>query len=229
MSTEANLREHLRRALSALSGTDQRLREMEESSYEPIAIVAMSCRFPGEVRSPEALWKLLVDGQDAISGFPEDRGWNLAALDGAVREGGFIYDVAHFDPAFFGISPRESLALDPQQRLLLEASWEALERAGIDPDSLNGSQTGTFVGLGSSDYAAGVASSATSLEELKNYLVTGNATSVASGLDETRSPLCTWRMTEPSLPTPAAVPFTGLLPPLPAAPPPGAQRARHQG
>ncbi|MEU0537599.1 SDR family NAD(P)-dependent oxidoreductase [Amycolatopsis tolypomycina] len=111
---------------------------------DPIAIVGMGCRFPGDVSAPEQLWDVLDAGIDAISPFPRDRGWDIRGLYG--QEGGFVADAAEFDPGFFGISPREALAMDPQQRLLLEVSWEALERAGIDPTSLKGSRTGVFAG-----------------------------------------------------------------------------------
>ncbi|MFC0111218.1 SDR family NAD(P)-dependent oxidoreductase [Kibdelosporangium aridum] len=151
---------------------------------EPIAIVAMSCRLPGGVRSPEDLWELLVEGRDAIGAMPSDRGWDESIYHPEpgtpgktyVKEGGFLYDAADFDPAFFGISPREALGMDPQQRLLLELSWEAVERAGIDPSSLRGSATGVFAGVMHGDYGSSDAP-----EGVADYLPIGNAVSVATG------------------------------------------------
>ncbi|MFF4345223.1 type I polyketide synthase [Kitasatospora sp. NPDC001540] len=154
---------------------------------EPIAIVAMSCRFPGGVATPEELWRLVHDGVDAVSGFPTDRGWDEASIydpepgrpgRSYTREGAFLHDAAEFDAEFFEISPREAQAMDPQQRLLLEISWEAIERAGIDPLSLRGSDTGVFAGVMYHDWGTGRGAVS---EETAGYLGNGSLASVVSG------------------------------------------------
>ena len=150
------------------------------ASEEPVAIVGMSCRFPGGVATPEQLWDLVAAGTDAMSVFPGDRGWPEAvwAGEGFARAGGFVAGAAEFDPGFFGISPREAIAMDPQQRLLLELAWEAFERAGIDPASVRGTPTGVYVGISNPDYPTllGLAS-----DVVEGHVATGNAASVVSG------------------------------------------------
>jgi polyketide synthase 12 len=175
--------EALRKALVQVERLKRTNRALVERSSEPIAIVGMSCRFPGGIDTPEDLWQMVADGRDVISEFPTDRGWDLAALFDPdpdarhkcyVRTGGFVDGVADFDPAFFGIAPSEALAMDPQHRMLLELSWEALERAGIDPGGLRGSATGVFAGLIVQGYGM-------LAEEVEGYRLTGMTSSVASG------------------------------------------------
>ncbi|MFI1831094.1 type I polyketide synthase [Streptomyces sp. NPDC020412] len=185
MSNDEKLRAYLKRATADLRQARRRVDELEQRALEPVAVVGMACRLPGGVSSPQELWRLVADGTDALSGFPEDRGWPLAELtdprrpDASVTDrGGFLTEAALFDADFFGISPREALAMDPQQRLLLECAWEAFERAGLDRDSLAGSRTGVFAGMSSQDYLSLVGRAG---DEVAGYMATGNSGSVLSG------------------------------------------------
>ncbi|SDM31213.1 polyketide synthase 12 [Allokutzneria albata] len=166
--SEAKLRDYLNRVTADL----RRTRDELARAREPVAIIGMACRYPGGVRTPDQLWRLVSDGVDAITEAPAERGWDTRP------RGGFLHDIDRFDAAFFGISPREALAMDPQQRLLLETAWEALEHTGITPESLHGSDTGTFIGTCAQDYSALLRAAA---DDVAGYFGVGTAASVMSG------------------------------------------------
>ncbi|MGA6203099.1 beta-ketoacyl synthase N-terminal-like domain-containing protein, partial [Streptomyces avermitilis] len=188
--TPAKLAVHLQnqlRGTAAESAPSAAAVTAEASVTEPIAIVGMACRFPGGVTSADDFWDLISSEQDAIGGFPTDRGWDLDTLYDPdpdhpgtcyTRNGGFLYDAGHFDAEFFGISPREALAMDPQQRLLLETAWETIEHAGINPHTLHGTPTGVFTGTNGQDYALRVHNAGQSTD---GFALTGTAGSVISG------------------------------------------------
>ncbi|PNG97487.1 type I polyketide synthase [Streptomyces malaysiensis] len=187
MANEETLRDYLKLVTADLHQTRLRLQEAEAKNHDPIAIVGIGCRYPGGVQSPEDLWRIVSEGVDAVSEFPLDRGWNVDTMyhpdpdhpgTSYVHEGGFVDGIADFDSSLFGISPREALGMDPQQRMLLETSWEAFERAGIDPVAVRGRQIGVFVGTSNHDYLGAILSSN---ENFEGYFGTGNAASVASG------------------------------------------------
>jgi acyl transferase domain-containing protein/acyl carrier protein len=180
MATEETLRDYLKKATARLQELRHDHDALLASRTEPIAIVGMGCRFPGAVRSPEGLWRLLEGEHDVVASFPTDRGWDvggwLDAADSAVRVGGFIDNAADFDADFFGISPREALAMDPQQRMLLEVVWEAIEDSQISPDSLQNKDVGVFIGIFSDSYGK-----YSSEDTVAGYRLTGMNCSVASG------------------------------------------------
>jgi acyl transferase domain-containing protein len=185
MGSEQKLREYLNRVTADLRRTRRRLHKAEARNHEPIAIIAMACRFPGGVSTPEDFWQVLAHGKDVITPFPNDRGWAVDDLydpdpdhpgKSYTREGGFLTGSAEFDPGFFGISPREALAIDPQQRLLLETAWEAIERARINPRTLHGTPTGVFTGVSYGDYGARLAGNAPA--DLEGYLLRSSSHSV---------------------------------------------------
>ncbi|WP_433261701.1 type I polyketide synthase [Actinosynnema sp. CS-041913] len=187
MTNEEKLADYLRWVTADLHRTRQRVRELEAAAAEPVAVVGIGCRFPGDVGTPDELWRLLADGVDAVGGFPTDRGWDLEALHHPdpdrpgttyTARGAFLRDADRFDPGFFGMSPREATATDPQQRQLLEVAWEALEHGRIDPRALRGSPTGVFAGVMYGDYAGRLRSAP---PEYEPFLGSGSATSVVSG------------------------------------------------
>ncbi|WP_234777787.1 type I polyketide synthase, partial [Mycobacterium tuberculosis] len=182
--TPNRLAPYIRTELAGLPQEIKHTPAVRTTSEDPIAIVGMACRYPGGVNSPDDMWDMLIQGRDVLSEFPADRGWDLAGLynpdpDAAgacyTRTGGFVDGVGDFDPAFFGVGPSEALAMDPQQRMLLELSWEALERAGIDPTGLRGSATGVFAGVMTQGYGMFAA------EPVEGFRLTGQLSSVASG------------------------------------------------
>ncbi|TDD76618.1 type I polyketide synthase [Actinomadura rubrisoli] len=176
--TPAALADALGRPADGRAAEGRRPSPAREPDGDAIAIVAMSCRYPGGVRSPEDLWRLVDDGVDAIAPFPGDRGWDLDELPDEGRAGGFLEDAGTFDAGFFGISPREASGIDPQQRLLLETAWEAFERAGLDRAALRGSRTGVFVGATAQDYGPRMDDPE---DGTRGHRLTGTTPSVASG------------------------------------------------
>ncbi len=182
--------DRVQRALRTLLEERDRLRRendaLKAGRGEPVAVVAMACRYPGGVSTPEDLWDVVREGRDVIGDFPQDRGWRDvydpdpgAAGTAYTRQGGFLADAAGFDADFFHLSPREALAVDPHHRLLLETSWEVFERAGIVPADVRGSEVGVFSGVSSSEYGWRFLEGGQ--KDLEGHLLYGSALSVASG------------------------------------------------
>ena len=188
MASENEPLSPVKQALLEIRRLRGRLEAAERLTTESVAVVGLGCRFPGGARDPEAYWRLLRDGVDAVTEIPAER-WDIEAYYDAnpdaagrmyTRHGAFVADVDRFDPGFFGISPREARSLDPQQRLLLEVAWEALEHAGQAPDRLAGTDTGVFVGIGTNDYAH-LQARAGAIDDVDPYFATGTSHSVAAG------------------------------------------------
>jgi acyl transferase domain-containing protein len=189
-STQARLPQPdpLRQALALIQHLEKQLAQSRRAADNPIAVVGMGCRFPGGANSPEAYWKLLAAGIDAVRPIPRER-WDVDALYDSDQDapgkiyttaGGFLEDLSGFDAAFFELSPREARSLDPQQRLLLEVTWEALEHAAISPASLRQTPTGVFVGIGQNDYAR-LQFNAGDLSRISRFDGTGNGFCFAPG------------------------------------------------
>ncbi|MFI1918306.1 SDR family NAD(P)-dependent oxidoreductase [Nocardia sp. NPDC020380] len=188
-SNEERLSRYLRKLTGDLRAAKKHIQDLEDRAGEPIAIVGMSCRFPGGVETPAQLWELVAADGDAVGPLPADRGWDLARLYDAdpdtpgtiyTREGGFLDAAGDFDAGFFGIGPRAALAMDPQQRLFLEAAWEALEDAGIDPVTLRGSDTGVYAGVIHQEYGPRLGSPGLTAEAEGNAYL-GVSASIVSG------------------------------------------------
>ncbi|KAA8885635.1 SDR family NAD(P)-dependent oxidoreductase [Nocardia colli] len=186
MATESDLRKYLKRAAIDLQDTRQRLQDVESRVHEPIAIVGMGCRFPGDIQNPGDLFQATLEGRDLISEFPADRGWDIESAYHPdrdhrgtfyVRRGGFLTRPGDFDPGFFGISPREALAMDPQQRQLLEVAWEAIENSSIDPTTLAGTETGVFAGVITPTFRP----DPDDMGSFHGMMLTGNTGSIATG------------------------------------------------
>ncbi len=184
----SNQSQTLHRALLALEKMEAKLKAVEASQREPIAILGIGCRFPGGATDAESFWQLLRDGVDTVTEIPDER-WDIEAhydpdpdTPGKMytRKGAFLQDIDQFDPQFFGIMPKEAHAMDPQQRLLIETTWEALENAAIAPDSLTGSRTGVFVGILGTDYAS-LQTANDGINDIGPYYGSGIAHSIASG------------------------------------------------
>ncbi|MFC8129723.1 type I polyketide synthase [Streptomyces sp. NPDC057302] len=178
MANEEKLVEYLKWTTAELHQTQQQLRDLKAAQHEPIAVVSMSCRLPGKTRTPEDLWELVAAGRDAVTGFPDDRAWEITEDPPYAELGGFVDDAAGFDAGFFDIGPTEAVATEPLQRLMLHLAWETVERGHIAPHTLRSTLTGVYVGATGHDYATRLE---TAPDELLPYLGGGTSGSLVSG------------------------------------------------